>query len=101
MRERRQTDRDRKNETDRQTERQRQRQRQTDRQTDRQADRQTDRQTNRDTDTVTETENSNSKTLVFKDSSVRSSWTYLTASPCYTTNTNKHDYTTNIYDKHK
>ena len=29
------------------------------------------------------------------DSSVRSIWTYLTASPCYTTNTNKHDNTTN------
>ena len=35
------------------------------------------------------------KTLIFKDSSVRSTWTYLTASPCYTTNTNKHDNTTN------
>ena len=31
----------------------------------------------------------NSKTLILKDSSVRSIWTYLTASPCYTTNTNK------------
>ena len=40
--------------------------------------------------------NSNSKTLILKDSSVRSIWTYLTASPCYTTNTNKHDNTTNI-----
>ena len=30
-----------------------------------------------------------SKTLILKDSSVRSIWTYLTASPCYTTNTNK------------
>ena len=29
--------------------------------------------------------------LIVKD---RSIWTYLTASPCYTTNTNKHDYTT-------
>ena len=29
-----------------------------------------------------EGENSNSKTLIFKDSSVRSIWTYLTASPC-------------------
>ena len=27
------------------------------------------------------------------DSSVRFVWTYLTASPCYTTNTNKYDYT--------
>ena len=34
-----------------------------------------------------------------KDSSVRSIWTYLTASPCYTTNTNKHN-TTNKYCKH-
>ena len=33
-----------------------------------------------------ERENSNSKTLILKDSSVRSIWTYLTASPCYTTN---------------
>ena len=42
-------------------------------------------------------ENSNSKTLILKDSSVRSIWTYLTASPCYTTNKNKHDNTqTNI-----
>ena len=42
-------------------------------------------------------EDSNSKTLIviiLKDSSVRSIWTYLTASPCYTTNTKKHDYTT-------
>ena len=29
-----------------------------------------------------ERQNSNSKTLIPKDSSVRSSWTYLTASPC-------------------
>ena len=35
--------------------------------------------------------NSNWKTLILKDSSVRSIWTYLTASPCYTLNTNKHD----------
>ena len=41
--------------------------------------------------------NSNSKTLIIKDSSVRSIWTYLTASPCYSTNTNKHGYTTNRY----
>ena len=32
-------------------------------------------------------ENSNSKTLILKDSSVRSIWTCLTASPCYTTTT--------------
>ena len=48
-----------------------------------------------------ERENSNSKTLILKDSSVRSIWTYLTASACYTTNTNKHDYTTNRYCKHE
>ena len=47
-----------------------------------------------------ENSNSNSKTLILKDSSVRSIWTYLTASPCYTTNTNKHDNTTNKYYKH-
>ena len=46
-----------------------------------------------------ERENSNSKTLILKDSSVRSIWTYLTASPCYTTNTNKHNYTTSRYYK--
>ena len=45
-------------------------------------------------------QHSNSKTLILKDSSVRSIWTYLTASPCYITNTNKHDNTTNIYYKH-
>ena len=43
--------------------------------------------------------NSNAKTLILKDSSVRSIWTYLTASPWYTTNTNKHDNTTNKYYK--
>ena len=32
-----------------------------------------------------ERENSNSKTLILKDNSVRSIWTYLTVSPCYTT----------------
>ena len=47
----------------------------------RETDRRTDRQTDRDR------ENSKSKTLILKDSSVRSIWTYLTASPCYTTNT--------------
>ena len=35
----------------------------------------------------------NSITLILKDSSIR---TYLTASPCYTTNRNKLDNTTNI-----
>ena len=45
---------------------------------------------------------STSKTLLLKDSSVRSIWTYLTVtvSPCYITNTNKHDSTTNKYYKH-
>ena len=42
----------------------------------------------------------NSKTLILKDSSIRSSWNYLTASRCYTTNTNKHDYTKNMH-QHK
>ena len=79
--------------------------RETDRQTDRQTDRDIQRQRQRDRDreteterqreTETETDNSNSKTLILKDSSVRSIWTYLTASPCYTTNTNKHDNTIN------
>ena len=36
-----------------------------------------------------ERENSNSKTLILKDSRVRSIWTYLTASPCYSANTNR------------
>ena len=48
----------------------------------------------------TENSDSNSKTLILKDSSVRSIWTCLTASPCYATNTNKHDSTTNKYCKH-
>ena len=49
---------------------------------------------------VGERERENSKTLIFKDSNVRSIWTYLTASPCYTTNTNKHDNSTNKCNKH-
>ena len=36
-------------------------------------------------------ERENSNTLVLKDGSVRSIWTFLTASPYFTTNTNKHD----------
>ena len=48
-----------------------------------------------------EREKSNSKTLILKDSSIRSIWTYLTASPSYTTNTNKHDYTTDIINTNK
>ena len=43
------------------------------------------------TDRQTDRENSNLKTLILRDSSVRSVWTYLTASPCYTTNINKKD----------
>ena len=61
----------------------RERERQTDRQ--RQKDRQTETETK--TDRQREGENSNSKTLILKNSSVRSIWTYGTASPCYTTNT--------------
>ena len=41
-----------------------------------------------------QTERLNSKLLILKDSSVMSIWTYLTASPCYTTDTNKHDHIT-------
>ena len=41
--------------------------------------------------------NSNSKTLILKNSS----FTYLTATSCYPTNTGKHDYTTNKYYKHE
>ena len=89
--------------TDSQTDGRTDRQRQTDSQRDRQTDKQTDRQTetdNRQTDREkrdTQRENSNSKTLILKDNSVRSIWTYLTASPCYTINTNKYDNTTNKY----
>ena len=54
-------------------------------------ERQTERQRQRDK----ENSNSSSKTLILKDSSVRSIWTYLIAGPCYATNTNKHDYSTN------
>ena len=52
------------------------------------------RQTDRDRDGQRETqrERENSKTLILEENSVKSIWTYLTASPCYTTNTNKHDY---------
>ena len=34
---------------------------------------------------INKTENSNSNTLILKDSNIRSIWTYLTASHCYTT----------------
>ena len=60
-----------------------------------------DRQTETDRQTDRQTENSNWKTLILKDSGDRSIWTYLTASPCHTTNTNKHDNTTNRYYKHE
>ena len=40
------------------------------------------------------------ETLILKDSSVRSIWTYLTVSPYYTTSTNMHDYAINRY-KHE
>ena len=63
----------------------------------RQTERETDRQRETETDRERQTENtkSNSKRLILKDSSIQSIWTSLTVSPCYTTNTNKHDYTTN------
>ena len=67
----------------------------------RERERQTDRQAGRQAQTHREKSNSNSKTLILKDSSVRSFWIYLTASPCYTTNTNKHDNTTNKCCKHE
>ena len=44
----------------------------------------------RERDRDRQRENSNSKTLIHKDSSVRSIWTYLTASPCYS-NTSKQE----------
>ena len=61
-----------------------------------------EKQRQRDRDRENSTSNSNSKTLILKDSSVRSIWIYLTASPCVATNTNKHDYrlTTNRHDKY-
>ena len=64
--------------------------------------RKSETETKRQPETARERENSNSnsKTLILKDSSVRSIWTYLRASPYYTTNTNKHDNTTNKYYKH-
>ena len=48
-------------------------------------------------DSHRENSNPNSKTLILRDSSLRSIWTCLTACPCYTTNTNKHNNTTNKY----
>ena len=63
------------------------------------AERERERERERETERQRDRENSNSKTLILKDSSVRSIWTYLTASPCYTTKTNKHGNTTNKYYK--
>ena len=65
-------------------------------------ERKRDRERQRDTggeerERERERENSNSKTVILKDSSVRSIWTSLTPSPCYTTNTNKHNSTTKKY----
>ena len=73
----------------------RERERERERETETERQRQRQRQRHRDT----ERENSNSKTVILKDSTVRSIWTYLKASSCYTTNTNKHDSTTNKYYK--
>ena len=63
------------------------------------AERERERERDRETERQRDRENSNSKTLILKDSSVRSIWTYLTASPCYTTKTNKRDKTTNRYSR--
>ena len=51
-----------------------------------------ERERDREREREREKSNSNSKTLILKESSVRSIWTYLTASPCCTTNTNMHHY---------
>ena len=40
------------------------------------------------------------KNPTLKDSSIRTICTYLTASPCYNTNTNKHNNTTNKHYEH-
>ena len=48
-----------------------------------------ERERDSDRDTERETERSNSKTLILKNRSVRSNWTYLTANPCYSTNTER------------
>ena len=74
-------------EGDRETDRQRNRESETERasERDRGSERATATERDRDTQRERQRENSNSKTLMLKDSSVRSIWTYLTASPCYTT----------------
>ena len=78
----------------------RQKERETETETDRQTDRHREREGGREGERG-EGENSNWKTLILKDSSVRSICTCLTAGPCYTTNTSKHDYTTNRYYKYE
>ena len=88
-------------ETDRQTGRERE--------TDRQAGAGRDRQTDRQGETVRQTDRGRERHTVGKwedvrelenfkhnDSNVGSVWIYLTASPCYTTNRDRHDYTTHI-----
>ena len=64
--------------------------------TDRQRKRQRERRVGRERDQM-RVPNSKSKTLILKDSSFRSISTYLTVSPRYTTNTNKHNNIRNIY----
>ena len=44
-----------------------------------------------------ETDTESLRIGILKNSSIRSIWTNLRASPCSTTNTNKPDYTTNTY----
>ena len=50
-----------------------------------QEERKKERKSERARERERERERSKSKTLIFKDSSIRSDWTYLTASPCYST----------------
>ena len=91
--------RERERETDRQTDRQTERQRDRDRETERQ--RQTERQTDRDRDRQTDRQTDRQSSNIELDCSFMSICTNLTASPCYTTNTNKHDYTANKSYKHE
>ena len=89
--------RERERETDRQTDRQRDRETETETERQRDRDRQRDRQTETETDRQTDRQSSN----IELDCSFMSICTNLTASPCYTTNTNKHDYTANKSYKHE
>ena len=66
----------------------------------RERERERDEREERERERERERELETRKLLILKDSSVRSIWTYLTANPCYTTNTNKHNNTTNKYYKH-